>query len=100
MDPEKPCLCITGPGAGAVRAALLAKLVPPVEVIRTFTVETDADSADVVEKVSAHDSPDFAAEKILDALAGRNWVRFHETALTPEEERALRDRLFDLGYIE
>jgi hypothetical protein len=100
MDSHKPCLRIAGDRAEAVRQALIAKLVPPVVIVCPFAVETSPETADMVETVSAHDSPDFAAEKILDALAGRGWIQLCEERLTPVEERAIRARLIDLGYIE
>ncbi len=100
MNSDKPCLRIAGDRAEAVRDALLAKLLPPVVIPRPFAVETGTGSGDMVETVSCHDNPDFAAEKILDALASSGWVQLCGGNLTPAEEYALRSRLIDLGYIE
>ncbi len=100
MDNDTPRLRIAGHNAETVREALIAKLVPPVVILRPFLVETKTEAADMVETASAHDSPDFAADKILDALADREWIQFCDRGLTQAEERALRDRLIDLGYIE
>ena len=50
--------------------------------------------------LSAHDTPDFAAEKILDDLAAAGAVSLESTDYSPEEEEQIRKRLADLGYIE
>ncbi len=100
MNTDRLCLCISGDRAEDVREALLAKLVPPIVALRPFDVKTGVQPADMVETLNAHDSADFAAEKLLDALADRGWIRIPGENLTAVEERALRDRLFDLGYIE
>ena len=50
--------------------------------------------------LSVHDTPDFAAEKILDKLAEAGAVVLGNTGYSPEEEERIRERLADLGYIE
>jgi hypothetical protein len=100
INTDKPRLTITGCAAEAVRAALLAKIAPPTVVLCAFDVETGEMPADMVHAVSPHDSDDFTADKILDALADRGWIALAGEDLTPAEERVLRDRLLDLGYIE
>jgi len=50
--------------------------------------------------LSAHDTPDFAAEKILDKLAEAGVVVLDNTGYSPEDEERIRERLADLGYIE
>lgn len=50
--------------------------------------------------IDANDTPDFAAEKILDELSRRNLVLLDTHEYTPEEEEEIRRRLADLGYIE
>lgn len=51
-------------------------------------------------EVGPHDTPDFAAEKALDALADAGHIEVHDVSYTPEEEERVRKRLADLGYIE
>ena len=51
-------------------------------------------------EVDAHDTPDFAAEKILDELAAAGVIALESTGYSPEEEELIRKRLADLGYIE
>ena len=51
-------------------------------------------------EVDAHDTPDFAAEKILDELATTGVIALESTGYSPEEEDLIRKRLADLGYIE
>ncbi len=50
--------------------------------------------------IDAHDTPEFAAEKILDDLAAEGLVSLEAHTATPEEEELIRKRLSDLGYIE
>lgn len=56
--------------------------------------------ADETVAVSPHDTPDFAAEKIVDLLGDRGLISLEPDGYTPEEEEAIRQRLADLGYIE
>lgn len=56
--------------------------------------------ADETVAVSPHDTPDFAAEKILDLLGDRGLIALEPEGYTLEEEEAIRQRLADLGYIE
>lgn len=51
-------------------------------------------------EVDVHDTPDFAAEKIVDALAEAGFVELESADYSPEEEEEIRKRLADLGYIE
>jgi len=50
--------------------------------------------------VDANDTPDFAAEKILDELAAAKVIALDASDYSPEEEEQIRKRLADLGYIE
>ena len=50
--------------------------------------------------VDEFDTPDFAAEKVLDLLAAKGWVALDTGGYTPEEEERIRRRLADLGYVE
>lgn len=59
------------------------------------------DSADaLVFTPGRHDTPSFAAEKIIDELAARGLVHLDDGGLSPEEERQIRERLQALGYLE
>jgi len=50
--------------------------------------------------VDGNDTPDFAAEKILDELAASKVIALESSEYLPEEEEQIRKRLSDLGYIE
>lgn len=60
---------------------------------------SDAPAGGTVE-ISAHDTPDFAAEKILDILHENGVISVESEGYTPEEEEEIRKRLSDLGYID
>ncbi|MBN2311464.1 MAG: hypothetical protein JXR94_20980 [Candidatus Hydrogenedentes bacterium] len=51
-------------------------------------------------EVDPNDTPDFAAEKILDLLDEAGVVDLESTEYTPAEEEQIRRRLADLGYVE
>lgn len=51
-------------------------------------------------EIDRHDTPDFAAEKIIDLLGQAGAVSLEGTDYSPEQEQRIRDRLADLGYIE
>lgn len=51
-------------------------------------------------EIPAHDTPDFAAEKVLDELAEAGVLDLEHTDYSPEEEERIKHRLADLGYIE
>lgn len=51
-------------------------------------------------EVAAHDTPDFAAEKIIDDLAAAGAVALASVDYSPEEEEQIKNRLSRLGYIE
>lgn len=51
-------------------------------------------------EIDANDTPDFAVEKIIDALGAAGVVALEESGYTPEEEEQIRQRLAGLGYIE
>lgn len=61
-------------------------------------VQPTGESLDI--EVDANDTPDFAAEKVLDALAAAGVIAPETLACSAEEEELLRQRLADLGYIE
>ncbi|NIA13504.1 MAG: hypothetical protein GWP08_05440 [Nitrospiraceae bacterium] len=68
-------------------------------VIDTLSsVRPDGERLDI--EIDENDTPDFAAEKILDDLAGVGAITLEETGYSPEEEERIRERLASLGYIE
>ncbi|HIJ65172.1 MAG TPA: hypothetical protein HPP77_04405 [Candidatus Hydrogenedentes bacterium] len=60
----------------------------------------DVEGESIECEVAVHDTPDFAAEKILDALAEQGFIAIETGAYSAEEEEQIRQRLADLGYIE
>lgn len=86
---------------GAKRAAFVCGLLTRngVFVVATATgVRPEDDALDV--EIDGHDTPDFAAEKVIDELAERGLLRHDTAQYTPEEEELIRKRLADLGYVE
>lgn len=51
-------------------------------------------------EIDPNDTPDFAAEKILDDLGEAGLVDLESNQYSPEEEEKVRQRLADLGYVE
>lgn len=51
-------------------------------------------------EIAPYDTPDFAAEKILDELAEVGALTLQDAVYSPEDEERIRKRLADLGYIE
>lgn len=83
---------------GATHACDLLARNGVVVVITCSPVRPEGDLLEV--EVSEHDTPDFAAEKILDDLAEAGVVDLESVNYTPEEEERIRARLAKLGYIE
>lgn len=67
-------------------------------VITRHDITSEAGGIDV--EVSEHDTPEFAAEKILDTLAEAGAVSLDEAGYSPQQEEEIRRRLSELGYIE
>jgi hypothetical protein len=68
-------------------------------VVATYTGPTpDGECLDIT--LSPHDTPDFAAEKVIDALAEAGVVQVAGSEYSPQHEEQIRKRLADLGYIE
>lgn len=59
-----------------------------------------SEPASLAYALGTYDPPEFAAEKILDDLEGRGWVKLEESPLLTQTESVLRDRLKNLGYLE
>jgi hypothetical protein len=89
--------CLGGPGGAAYACRLLSRN----GVIVLATYAGAPPEGDCVEaEIDAHDTPEFAAEKAIDALAEEGLVSLDTTDYSPEEEEEIRKRLADLGYIE
>jgi hypothetical protein len=87
-----------GGGSGA---ALACRLLARNGVAVLAAYDGPAPEGEVLEaEVDEHDTPEFAAEKILDALAEEGLVTLETGDYSPEEEEEIRKRLADLGYIE
>ncbi|MCP4643312.1 MAG: hypothetical protein GY851_22890 [bacterium] len=71
---------------GVVVLAMYAEAAPEGDVLAT--------------EIDANDTPDFAAEKILDELHEAGVVDLDTVEYSPEEEEQVRKRLADLGYVE
>lgn len=99
-------ITITGVNAPETVAVLnhrLKDIMKRVEgpiVVEAAENPTEIRADHLVFTVNPHDTPMFAAEKILDELADLEWIAFEEGDLTEEEEAQIRDRLKGLGYIE
>ena len=86
-----------GPKAAAYACSLLVRN-GVIAVVTAPRLKPDGERLDL--DVSPHDTPDFAAEKVVDELAAVGVVRLASVDYTPEEEDQIRKRLVDLGYIE
>ena len=82
-------------------ASLVCRLLSRNGVIVVCSYEGREPEGEWVEaEIDAHDTPEFAAEKILDGLAEAGVLALESSDYTPEEEEQIRKRLADLGYIE
>ena len=97
---------IGGAGATEAAAALAERLdalgYASVFVRAALTVDVEAPGPLEPLRFEVHpnDPPEFAAEKMLDALAAQGLVRLEAPGLSPEDEAAIQARLRKLGYIE
>jgi hypothetical protein len=85
-----------GPASGLVCRLLSRNGVFVVSIDPALTPEGEV----LAVEIDPSDTPDFAAEKILDNLSDRGLVSFENADYSPEEEEEVRQRLADLGYIE
>lgn len=51
-------------------------------------------------ELDLHDTPEFAAEKVLDELAAKGALALDDRGYSVEDEEKVRERLSQLGYIE
>ena len=86
-----------GPAGAAFACHLLARN-GVVAVCSCPDVTPEGETLSV--EIDANDTPDFAAEKILDALADAGVITLEAGDYSPEEEEQIRRRLASLGYIE
>lgn len=86
---------------GAKRAAFVCGLLNRNGVFVIATAPGIRPEGGTLEvELDEHDTPDFAAEKIIDDLAERGLLRYDMAQYTPEEEELIHKRLADLGYVE
>ena len=86
---------------GVKRAAVVCGLLGRNGVFAVVTAPDIRPEGEMVEaEIDDHDTPDFAAEKIVDDLAEHGLLRLDTAQYTPEEEESIRKRLADLGYVE
>ena len=86
---------------GDAGAALVCRLLSRNGVIVVSAYAGREPEGEWVEaEIDTHDTPEFAAEKILDGLAEAGVLALESSDYTPEEEEQIRKRLADLGYIE
>lgn len=86
---------------GPVIAAYVCKLLSRNGVIVLVTspdLQPEGETLDAA--VDPNDTPDFAAEKILETLSEKGLLSPGDESYTAEEEEEIRKRLSDLGYIE
>lgn len=85
------------PGQAGQGCGYLARRRVIVVVIHP-EVQPSGESLDI--EIDANDTPDFAAEKVLDELAAAGVIAAETLACSPDDEDLIRQRLADLGYIE
>ena len=85
-------------GEGAGFACRLLARNGVIVVADAAAVTPEGDRLDV--EIDPNDTPDFAAEKILDQLAEEGLIDLELNDYDPQEEEQVRKRLADLGYIE
>ncbi len=85
-----------GTGAGFMCRLLARNGV--IVIVTEPDIQLDCENCEVA--VDPNDTPEFAAEKILDTLAEKGLVALELDDYSPEEEEQVRQRLSDLGYIE
>ena len=106
------CLQLKGPNAGEVEEILAGRLVEfgctaerttaggAGECGLRITAGSIERGQNLTVELDGHDTPDFAAEKLIDILAEHGVISLSAADYTREEEEKIRRRLQDLGYIE
>ncbi len=86
---------------GAKRAAFVCGLLSRNGVFVVATTLGGKPEGELLDvEIDEYDTPDFAAEKVIDELAERGLLRRDSAQYTPEEEELIQKRLADLGYVE
>lgn len=94
-------IVIRGVQSGETAPILRDRLVEMGVALDIYTAAQDAPAEARAFDLDPNDEAAFAAEKLLDALDALGWIDLKDTsAYTPEEERLMRERLANLGYIE
>ena len=93
-------LRVQGPGASEAADLLRARLREMAADEGVSVVCDDGDGDGPCYRMAPHDTAEFAADKMLDLLAGLGVVDSEDEGLSEDEERAIRQRLTDLGYLE
>ncbi len=93
-------LRVQGPGASEAADLLRARLREMAADAGVSVVCDDGDGDGPCYRMAPHDTAEFAADKMLDLLAGLGVVDSEAGGLSEDEERAIRQRLTDLGYLE
>ncbi|HOE65913.1 MAG TPA: hypothetical protein PLO62_05255 [Candidatus Hydrogenedentes bacterium] len=102
---------LTGPLASETAPVLVRRLLelggrvdrimPQDEAVCiAFRTDVPGDRTKIAAETDANDTPDFAAEKVLDMLAATGLIAIDLHDYSPEEEERIRERLANLGYIE
>jgi len=107
------CVQLKGANAGEVAGILASRLIEfqcgaKLErsdsaaecALRISTGSMVRPAGDLVVELDEDDTPDFAAEKVIDILAENGVISLAAADYTPEDEEKIRRRLQDLGYIE
>ncbi len=98
-------IVVTGKGAEET-AAILRRRFLELATGSSCRLEVDTGASlfernsDFVYSMGMHDTPAFAAEKILDQLAERGWISLDAGELSPDEEALIHARLQGLGYVD
>jgi hypothetical protein len=86
---------------GLKRAGYACGLLARHGVVAIATVpRLHPEGAALAVEVESHDTPEFAAEKVVDELAAAGIVVSDVVQYSPADEEQIRKRLADLGYIE
>ena len=89
--------CLGGPAIAGYVSKLLSRN-GVIVLVTSPDLQPEGETLDAA--VDPSDTPDFAAEKILETLSEQGLLSSRDESYTAEEEEEIRKRLSDLGYIE
>ena len=89
--------CLGGPAIAGYVCKLLSRN-GVIVLVTSPDLQPEGETLDAA--VDPSDTPDFAAEKILETLSEKGLLSPRDESYTAEEEEEIRKRLSDLGYIE